>query len=173
MVGTINSLGLATGLTNGQSTITFTVLANGLQGSATLTVTPSPVVTITTTTLPGGTVGVAYNQSIAIAGGTAPYACTTSGGSLPPGLTWQTFDSGMSWRLVGNPTLAGTYSFTLLATDSSGPALSDTQAYNNVVIVGGTTTTTSSSTTTTTTTTSTTSTITTITSTFTTITAIE
>lgn len=41
---------------------------------------------ITTTTLPDGRVGTAYNQTIAVTG-TDPITVTKSTGTLPPGLT--------------------------------------------------------------------------------------
>ncbi|MBI1897172.1 MAG: putative Ig domain-containing protein, partial [Acidobacteria bacterium] len=41
---------------------------------------------ITTTSLPAGTVGVAYSQSLTAAGGTPPYTWIVTAGSLPQGL---------------------------------------------------------------------------------------
>ena len=42
-----------------------------------------PKVTITTTTLPSGTVGVSYSQALATTGGKAPYTWSVSAGALP------------------------------------------------------------------------------------------
>lgn len=66
--------------------------------------------------LEGGIVGLAYGSSaLQAAGGTPPYTWQVRDGSLPPGLVL----SGAS--ITGTPTAAGTYYFTLLATDSSTP----------------------------------------------------
>ena len=55
------------------------------------TVAPvAPVVTplsVTTATLPGGTVGKSYSATLAATGGTAPYKWSIISGSLPAGLT--------------------------------------------------------------------------------------
>jgi hypothetical protein len=48
-----------------------------------LTVTPAPLL-ITTTTMPGGTAGMAYSQSLSATGGTPPFTWTAA---LPSGLT--------------------------------------------------------------------------------------
>jgi large repetitive protein len=58
-------------------------------------------------------VGVAFSQPIVGSGGTAPYTYTVVG-TLPPGLT---LTGGV---LSGTPTTAGTYPFSIRATDASG-----------------------------------------------------
>lgn len=70
--------------------------------------------TITTTTLPNGTVGTAYNQTL-IADGTAPITWSVTGGSLPDGLSLS--EDGV---LSGTPTTADTYNFTVTAENSAG-----------------------------------------------------
>ena len=59
--------------------------------SANLTLTIAPassgVLSITTTTLPNGQVGAAYNASLTAAGGTTPYTWTLTSGTLPSTLT--------------------------------------------------------------------------------------
>ena len=42
---------------------------------------------ITTASLAGGTVGVAYSATLTASGGTAPYTWSIASGSLPDGLT--------------------------------------------------------------------------------------
>jgi hypothetical protein len=71
---------------------------------------------ITTTSLPNGQVGVAYDRSISVAGtqGSVDWAITS--GSLPAGLTMNT----NSGRITGTPTTAGTSTFTVRATDRNG-----------------------------------------------------
>jgi len=73
--------------------------------------------TIATTSLPGGTQGAAYSQSLTAGGGTAPYSWSlVSGSSLPAGLTLST-----GGVISGTPTATGTTSFTVKVTDSSSP----------------------------------------------------
>lgn len=64
--------------------------------------------------LPGGLSNDAYEQSVTISGGAGPYAFLHLAGPLPPGVSLST-----SGVLSGTPTKAGTYHFTLLATDTS------------------------------------------------------
>lgn len=78
-------------------------------------------------TLPGGTVGTAYSETITASGGTAPYSFAVTAGSLPPGLS---LSSG--GVLSGTPTTAGSYSFTISATDSN--SNTGSQAYSGVTI---------------------------------------
>lgn len=66
-------------------------------------------------TLPNGTAGVAYNQTITASGGTAPYTFTVIAGTLPPGLALAG-----SGALTGTPTTAGSFTFTVRATDANG-----------------------------------------------------
>jgi uncharacterized protein (TIGR03437 family) len=65
--------------------------------------------------IPSATVGVAYNQPLAGAGGTAPYSYAITGGYPPNGL------STSGGNLTGTPTTAGTYTFTISITDSETP----------------------------------------------------
>ena len=63
-------------------------------------------------------------------GGTSPFTWSVSAGTLPPGLTL----GASTGLLSGTPTTAGSYSFTVKVTDSSG--LSDTEAVSLTVIPG-------------------------------------
>jgi YVTN family beta-propeller protein len=76
--------------------------------------TPSPI-TLAPESLPEGTVGAAYTETITASGGTAPYTYSVVSGSLPPGLTLSS-----SGILSGTPTAQGTYNFTVAATDANG-----------------------------------------------------
>jgi hypothetical protein len=71
-------------------------------------------VTLAPPTLPGGTLGVAYDQTLAASGGTAPYAYAVTAGALPAGLAL-----GAGGVLSGTPAAAGTFTFTAAATDSA------------------------------------------------------
>src|SRR5205085_7416395 len=63
-----------------------------------------------------GSVGVTYSQTLTATGGTGTPAWSINAGTLPPGLTL-----GATTGLIsGSPSAAGTYPFTVLATDSIG-----------------------------------------------------
>jgi subtilase family serine protease len=92
--------------------------ASGTQPLAyALTVTPAPVITLAVlpAVLPGGTVGAAYPPTDLVSvGGTAPYTYAVSNGALPAG-----FALSAAGVLSGTPTAAGSFTFTITATDSS------------------------------------------------------
>ncbi len=69
--------------------------------------------TITTTSLPNGTVGVAYSAQLAAAGGTQPYSWSATG--LP---AWLTLNASTG-VLAGTPTATGAFTFTVRVTDRS------------------------------------------------------
>ena len=93
--------------------------ANG-SGPVTITINPAPL-TITTGTLPNGTVGVAYSATIGVTGGNAPYSCSLVTGILQAGLSL-----GANCVVSGTPTVSGTVSLGVKAADSSNPAVSTT-----------------------------------------------
>ena len=99
------------------------VVFNGSTGTAPLT--------ITTTSLAGGTQSVAYSQTLAATGGIQPYSWTlVSGSSLPAGLT---LSSG--GVISGTPTVQATTSFTVQVTDASSP-VQTTSAALSITIAG-------------------------------------
>jgi len=113
-VAAINSTGLATGTAVGGSTISAT--KGSVSGSTTLTVQPVPV-KIITTSLPGGTVGVAYSATLAASGGISPYTWSLIGsGALPGGLSLST-----GGGITGTPTSSGIFNFVVQAADSATP----------------------------------------------------
>ena len=71
---------------------------------------------ITTTSLSGGTVGMAYRQNLTATGtGNIQWRIPTGTGSLPPGLTIHADGS-----IFGTPTTAGTFNFTVEARNNNG-----------------------------------------------------
>ncbi len=78
--------------------------------------------------LPGGTVGASYNQTIIASGGTGDKSLVVTGvsGSIP-GLPIPTGGTN-SLTVSGTPTAAGTVSFTVQATDGTGLRFSQTYA---------------------------------------------
>ena len=74
-----------------------------------------PTITLSPTTLPNGTVAIAYNQTISASGGVAPNSFTVTSGTLPGGLT---LTSG--GVLAGTPTASGTFTFNVRGTDANG-----------------------------------------------------
>jgi hypothetical protein len=89
--------------------------AETVTGPVSLTIHPAGL-TITTGTLPNGTVGVAYSSTIGVSGGTTPYTCTIVSGTLPAGLAMNS-----SCVVSGTPTVAGTSIVTVKVNDSSNP----------------------------------------------------
>ncbi len=110
--------GLVSGTTIATGTANFTVkVTDAINASVTrdfaLTVNDAPV--IMTSSLPVGTVNVAYSLQMTVAGGTAQHTWSLATGSLPAGLTLN--GTGL---ISGTPTAAGTFNLTLRVTDQNG-----------------------------------------------------
>ncbi len=116
---TLSSNGLLSGTTTTAGTYPFTVRATDSSGTNTTAIfalmVSAPVVNFTTVTLPSGTINQAYNQTLAVIGGTAPYTFRIDSGTLPTGLTLST-----GGVISGTPTVGGNYSFVVRATDTQG-----------------------------------------------------
>ncbi|UHQ25056.1 putative Ig domain-containing protein [Lysobacter sp. 5GHs7-4] len=95
--------------------------------TVTLQVILPPTIVVNPATVPGATVGAAYSQTFTGSGGTAPYTFAISAGALPAGVSLNT----TSGALTGTPTAAGTFNFTVRATDANN--FSGTRAYSLVV----------------------------------------
>ena len=74
--------------------------------------------TVTTQSLPGGTLGAGYDETLAATGGVTPYSWAISGGSLPGGLTLNASTGVISGIPTGS---AGTFNFTATVTDAETP----------------------------------------------------
>src|SRR5205807_2060667 len=79
--------------------------------------------------LPAATVGSAYFASVTASGGSSPYTFSISAGALPTGLSL----NGSTGAISGTPTVAGTASFTVHASDSSSTAATGNQQFSIVV----------------------------------------
>jgi Putative Ig domain/FecR protein len=77
---------------------------------------------IVTTSLPNAGLLSGYCQTLSARGGTPAYTWSLSSGSLPTGVVIDSYG-----HLTGTPTVAGTYTFTVMATDTNGQTA--TQSY--------------------------------------------
>jgi hypothetical protein len=104
--------------TGGSTTISVTATDSSsptpivTTGPATIVVQPLATVTLTGS-LPNGTLGLPYTQTLTAHGGLPPYTYTMTAGALPPGITLST-----GGVISGTPTAVGASSFTVKATDS-------------------------------------------------------
>jgi hypothetical protein len=103
-------------LSNGDHTLSVRLL--DAAGNATLVGTrpftsQNRVFTITTSVLPRGRKGEAYNQQLLAANGRTPYTWAIISGSLPAGLSLNA-----SGQILGTPTVFGNFAFSVRATDA-------------------------------------------------------
>ncbi|MFN7970763.1 MAG: putative Ig domain-containing protein [Acidobacteriota bacterium] len=129
---TLTAGGVLSGTPSATGTFNFTVTATdsaACTGSRAYTIVISSgcgVITLSPATLPGGTVGIPYSQTITASGGTAPYTFAVTAGTVPTGLSLSA-----GGVLSGTPTTPGTFNFTVTATDNAG--CTGSQAYSVVV----------------------------------------
>jgi hypothetical protein len=100
-----------------------------LGGEVRLTITCVPIA-LSPATLPGGTVGTPYSQTLTASGGVEPYGFAVTGGALPDGLTLTP-----AGALEGTPTEGGSFGFTVTATDP-GPCAAS-RAYTLTIAANG------------------------------------
>jgi hypothetical protein len=133
---TLSTSGLISGTPTTAGTYNFTVKVRDSSlpqqtASKTLaiTITEQTIpLSITTTSLPSGTVGNAYTESLSATGGKKPYSWSIVSGSLPSGLSLDT-----GGIISGTPTKAGTYNFTIKVADSSSPQQTATKVLSIVI----------------------------------------
>ncbi len=132
------SLDGATGVISGTPTAvgtsSFTVEVGDGISTATngLSITINPALIITITSLPNGSVGAPYSQTLTAGGGSSTYTWSISG-SLPAGLLLNATTGVIS----GTPTAPGTSSFTVQVSDGIGTATMAASFFINPAGGGG------------------------------------
>ena len=117
---TLSSAGVIAGTPTLAGSYAFMVAAvdvTGLRATTNFVLTVANATTpvsISTTSLPSGVSGTAYNASLAASGGTAPYRYAISNGVLPAGLMLAS-----TGAITGSPSAAGVSSFTVTVTDAN------------------------------------------------------
>ena len=125
------ALNAATGVISGTPTTAgtrnFTIRAQdsgGGSGTRAYSITINAAIAVNPASLPGGTVSVAYSQSVTASGGNGTFTYTISAGALPAGLAL----NAPNGLISGTPTTPGPTSFTIRATDGNGA--SGSRAYS-------------------------------------------
>lgn len=114
--------------TTGTSSVSVTLTDQaGAHASKTFSLIVNAAPVINTTSLPDGTVGVAYSAMLSGSGGTG-LTWSVSNGSLPDGLGL----NAQSGAIAGTPTTAGASSFTVQLTNAAG--LSATQPLSILIV---------------------------------------
>jgi len=117
---TLSNAGLLSGTPTTAGTYTFTLrVQDNASASATRACTwqINPAPTITTATLPNGTIGAPYSATVLGSGGTGALSWAIAGGSgpLPGGLSLAT-----NGTIAGTPSATGTFPVTVRTTDTVG-----------------------------------------------------
>ena len=125
--------GLLAGAPTTSGTFNFSVTATAANGCASapkayvLVVSGCPTVSILPMSLPQGTAGTPFTQTLSANGGTQPY--TFSFNDTPARPVWLTLTAG--GQLAGTPPAANSYSFSVRVTDTNG--CTGSQSYTLVV----------------------------------------
>lgn len=128
----LNQTGFLLGVPTTSGTFTFFVKAtdrNGMQQNGqppplsvtstlfTVIINPATPLSVTTTSLPPGTVNQPYNATLAAKGGSTPYTWSVPPNTLPPGLALNT----STGKISGTPTTVGSFAVTATVQDTSIP----------------------------------------------------
>jgi len=84
---------------------------------------------ITSTSLPSGTLGTPYDQTLSVTGGSSAYTWSVTAGSLPDGLSLDP----STGEISGTPDLSGTDIFVVTVTDSSDPSQSTSEGFEIII----------------------------------------
>lgn len=112
------NLTVAAGAAAGARTVTVTnpdgQSSTSVSGIFTVNNISCPTITLSPSSLPGGSSGSFYSQTISASGGSGPYTFAVTSGALPAGL-------GLSpaGLLSGTPAFGGSYSFDITGTDAN------------------------------------------------------
>jgi len=116
----------APGAVASATVVTVTATSISFPGSMKqLQITVEPPPTITTTSLPSGSINGAYSATVSATGGVPPFVWSVASGTLPPGLSLAA-SSTNSVMIVGTPTSQGTFGpFVIQTVDAdANPAVS-------------------------------------------------
>lgn len=129
--------GAITGTPTAPGTYTFSITAtdaNGCTGSRLYTITIAstgcPAILLSPSTLPPGTTGSPYAQSVTASGGSAAYAYAVISGALPTGLSLNP----TTGLISGTPQGPGLFNFTIRATDAN--LCVGAQPYAQGIVIG-------------------------------------
>lgn len=111
----LSGAGVISGTPTGTGSSSFTVAVGTDTQALSLNVTAAAACSITSTSLPGATVGTSYSQTPSSSGCSGTWAI--SSGSLPGGLSLNS----STGAITGTPTAAGTFSFTIANGSTSRP----------------------------------------------------
>ena len=132
------STGVISGTPLGSGTVSFTIkvtdsATNTQTANVSIKVLPSQL-TVTTTSLPNGQIGVAYSAALAAAGGTTPYTWAITSGALPANVTL----NASTGLLSGTPTASGSFTVTFTVTDTSVPVQTQSASFTFTITTGPT-----------------------------------
>jgi len=103
---------------------------NSASQKVTLTVNPPPPPSVTTVSLAGADLGVAYSQTLTASSGVSPYTWSLTSGSLPAGLSLSS-----AGVISGTPSgTTGTSNFTVTVTDSEKPTPASSSANLSITV---------------------------------------
>ena len=137
--GTISGIATAAGLTNLSISVTDSAYPTPVTVNQSISLRVWNALSITTTTIPGGTQKAAYSSTLSGTGGAQPLSWSIATGTLPPGVT---LDSA-SGVIAGTPSTCGSFPITTRLADSAttpksvDKALTFSVACSNDYIISG------------------------------------